>query len=823
VDRLYIGQLDGKGLDTSLKPFATPDNAFAQLNNAYIFRGRVRKRFGSRLLQGTDPQIPGMEQIQSRLKMTIGTTDGAGAFPAAPFTVPGTVFEIGQSFSVGSVLFTVYQNGAMKVGGLYTSTTDNNGNAAAIVPGAVGAIGQTFTVGNQVFTSVVVNGAMTVVGSGNGTGTFNTVTGAYTFTNCLENTPIYWVSNLISGTYNLATGDVTITGAPAATTVYWYPSQPVMGLVTLEQSDVNSEDIVGFDTQFSYKFGDNGWDLLNPNPVKPTVMWTGTNYEGFWGFNTPGAKPQNRVLFVTNNKDPIRYLIGSTWTIFQPVTNSLDAANNFIQTARIIIYFQRRLLFMNTVETVNGVAGISFVNRIRFSWPSSPDNSLIDAANTFSIFPATGGGFTDAPTKEAIITAQFLKDRLIVYFESSTYELVFTNNQVEPFRWQKINTDRGAESTFSQIPFDKAVLGIGNIGIHACNGNYVERIDEQIPDTVFNIHNDFNGPDRVVGVRDYRVEMIYWAIPDVDRTATSPWNNKVLTYNYLTGSWGINDDSITAFGYFQTNIAGTSTGMTWEQWDTTWEESFWVWESGPLQAKYRNVVAGNQQGWTFICDPNINSNCQALQISNISVVNNLAAILTVKNHNLLAGDYIKIQNCIGITGLNNTIFSIDQVIDENTIVVYTSSPVIFGIYKGSGVIARVTPIDILTKQFNFYASSGRNAAISTVNFLVTRTDNGECVVDFLIGSSSYGMIQQAKLAGCLLGQSILDTKPYVLSPFEKQQDVLWHPVYFNAQGEYIQFHLYLNDTQTRDSTISEATFELHAFIVNAMPTSSQLQ
>jgi len=41
----YVG--NDNGLQTDLKPWLLPDNAFSSLNNAYVFRGRVRKRFGS--------------------------------------------------------------------------------------------------------------------------------------------------------------------------------------------------------------------------------------------------------------------------------------------------------------------------------------------------------------------------------------------------------------------------------------------------------------------------------------------------------------------------------------------------------------------------------------------------------------------------------------------------------------------------------------------------------------------------------------------------------------------------------------------------------
>ncbi len=100
-DRFLIGPVS-IGLQTDLKPFMIPDEAFTQLNNAYVFRGRVRKRFGSRLM--------GADQRSSRFRVAlqggaaIGITDGAGA---AAGTVPGALFQVGQMFSIGTALYTV--------------------------------------------------------------------------------------------------------------------------------------------------------------------------------------------------------------------------------------------------------------------------------------------------------------------------------------------------------------------------------------------------------------------------------------------------------------------------------------------------------------------------------------------------------------------------------------------------------------------------------------------------------------------------------------------------------------------------------------------
>lgn len=744
MDRFYIGQLDGSGLQSNLKPYAIPDNAFTELNNAYVFRGRVKKRFGSKLMRGTQGTISGLEQIQSRFKINIGTSNPVtGSFPAT--VVPGVAGNIGCAFSIGNNFFTVYQ--------------------------AAGAM---------------------------------LTTGAAT------------------GTYVVATGTVTVTGDSVNNLnlpVYYYPSLPVMGLVTHEKPSTSVEDIIGFDTQFAYQFLANGWERLG------TAIWTGNNSKFFWGSNWRGISSADTYIFITNynagtnltDSDTIKYWNGTVWTNLNPIFSSATATNTIV-TARIIIPFKDRLVLLNVVENTGAAPGVNaaYVNRCRFSWNGSP----VDATAFYEDTPGKGG-YIDAPTKEAIITAQFLKDRLIVYFESSTWELVYTGNQILPFLWQQINTELGAESTFSQVPFDKVVLGVGNVGIHACNGSNVDRIDDKIPDEVFKIHNDNNGIERVAGIRDYYTEMVYWTFPSENRTVDYPFNNRILTYNYKNGNWAFNNDSITTFGYFQSVVGGTSIGVTWGELNIPWSEADFAWNSATLQAKFKSVVAGNQEGYTFIIDSELGANSPSLQITDLAYSSGFAAVITAINHNFTVGDYVKIQNAHGVTGLNGLIRQIAAILPDSFII-DAIGVTITGTYTGGGTITRVTPIDFKTKQYNFYGEDGRNAYISKIDFFVDRTTSGQCTVDFYISSSDYGMITQAQETGAITGNSILETSPYALAPFEQQQNRLWHPVYFYGEGETVQFRFYLTDLQIKNVNIAESNFELHAMIINSVATGQRI-
>lgn len=711
------------GLVADTKPWLIPDEAFARLKNAYVYQGRVRKRFGTRLMSPS-ADVP---QLASRLRVLLGTTNGSGNLSG---TVPGTKFKVGQMFSIGTEMFTVNATGAPAV--------------------------------------LLRTGATT-------TATYDTTNGAYVFA-----------------------------GADATTAVYFYPSDPVMALLTYETGSINDERVYAFDTQFAYQFTSGAWSRLG------TATWTGGNSDFHWGYNYRGVDAYDTYLFVTNfvAADQIKYFDGSSWTSYNPIFN---AAGDTIETARLVVGFKDRLVLLNTVEKISSTDQ-NFQARCRFSQNGDPTQATAGEEAFREDVPGKGG-YIDAPTQEQIVTCQFLKDRLIVFFERSTWELVYTGNEILPFRWQQINTELGAESTFSQIPFDKVVLGVGNVGIHACNGANVERIDDKINDAVYDIHNGNDGVKRVYGIREYNTEMVYWSFPSSDVNPTFP--NRVLGYNYLTGSWSFNDDSITCFGYYQ-----KSDDSTWQDMTMTWEQANVPWTSGTLQSEYRDVIAGNQEGYVFIVDPDLGRNASALQITD-ATVSGSTVTLTVINNNLSISDYILIENVQGLTGLNGNIYQVQSTTAADTITITQAG--VTGTYTGGGTIARVSQIDILTKQYNFFTPQGRNIYVSKVDFMVTKTSSGAFTVDYSPSSSSIFMVDQAQATGAILGTNVLETSPYATVPFEQMQVRLWHPIYLQSSGECIQLRLYLADQQMRNEAISTSNFEIHAMLFHASQTSYRLQ
>lgn len=779
-DRFLIAPIS-QGQVNNSKSWLQPNNAFEMMRNAYCFRQRIRKRFGSQMM-GTTP-------LATRLRMAIGTTDPVtGNLGATNILTKATQIQIGQSFSVGSVIFTV-----TALGNVNTLSTD-----------------------------------LTIVGHINTTVTPNTfsITG--------------------NGVTNLNTA------------VYYYPSLPVMGITQYESGAVNNHPTYAFDTQLAYTFSGGAWDRSG------TALWHGNDLNYMWSSNWQGVAG-NPVLFNSNfnftlgagvpaaTDDPIWTFDGTTWVarlgstangfFFLP-GGGARVASPFIQTSLIILPFKNRLILLNTIENNNsGGAGTGtatqYKQRARYSINGSPfannawyEPNQVDAAGAI----AAGAGFIDAATQEEIISAEFIKDRLIVGFERSTWELAYTGNELLPFVWQKLNTELGSQSTFSTVPFDKDILTVGQSGLHACNGSNVFRIDEKIPDQVFGFKTENNAAERTCGIRDFFTEMVYWAYVSDDAITTQKFPEQVLVYNYALKSWAVNDDCFTTFGYFeqQNDLTWASSApVTWQQFNGTWT-------SNVSQANQRQILGGTPEGFIIKLNVEETRNAPALSITNMTFAATGLVTLTMMDHNLSAvftnndydDDFILIENVVGdaptMTAFNGNIFIVYDVIDKDTVRVQGFDPIVSGAYYGAGTAARVSNVQLTTKNFNPYVDQGVGVFVAKADFAVQKTGSivdgvvvggGEITVDYTTSMSPLGMLGQSVQSGSALGDSILETRPYNpnLYPFEQSQRLLWHQIYFQAGGDFLQMNMYFDRIQMQTPNISLVPFEIEAITIHTQP------
>jgi len=666
----FVGPV-GDGLRKDMKSWATPDDSFDTLLNAYQFRGRIVRRPGYTTL--------GQLSFQITTQIVAASAQNFTNNLFATFSLSGVVIVS------GSINITV--NGA----GNYVLRED---------PSNPGSIIQTGGVGVQ----------------------------------------------FLNGSINYLTGDLVLNfsanpGGNVVISFSYAYMLPVMGLRTRELFELNEQDTIAFDTQFSYRYS-NTLQLFQPLPSVMPVVWSGTNYQFFYTINYAGAfwatnsKPGLNGLSISNidnanpaevttgvahgyttgqsvaiinvngydpiaastpilngqvftitvtgpttftldgldgtlytayssggmalnsqvtvtGQDGIRYYattaIGTTWVNYNPPIDP----NNALAGALLIFPYRGYLVFLNTEEgNENGT--FNFGNRARWTQVGTPYYSPPDPTtpNPVGFDPTTArddlfgkGGANDAPTQEVIIGAGFIKDILIVFFERSTWRLRFVNNAQNPFDWERINVELGASATFSTVPFDKGLMAIGERGIVIADPNDVIRFDEKVPDTIFEIRIENQGMQRVNGIRTFRTKLNYWTYPDGENV-NGIFPNKVLVFNYDTRNWSFFDDCFTCFGYFY-----SFDDRTWESLTDAWSSYGNItWQGSEIEKSYETIIAGNQQGFVFALEQTDSVNQESLYITDITTALGVTTFTSPFN-NIQDGTWITLEGISGVTDI----------------------------------------------------------------------------------------------------------------------------------------------------------------------------
>lgn len=540
------------------------------------------------------------------------------------------------------------------------------------------------------------------------------------------------------GTVNYVTGAITIThtagaGVAASASFSYNPGIPVMGLRTRDLSQINNSQMVAFDQTYAYIF--NGAEF---EEFLPGTTWTGTDSQFFWSTNYFVGTGNLKIFWVTNFNDPIRYtngVPGTNWVNFTPIIN---VAGGMLLNALTMLPFRSRLMAFNTIES-DGV----HPQRIRWAAIGTPFATVspivnVASANAWRDDIRGKGGFLDIPTSEDIITVGYVRDNLVIYCEHSTWQLRYTGRSIAPFQIERVNSELGVESTFSAIQFDTSLVGIGDKGVVECDSYQSERIDIKIVDLVIDDINNINqGPQRVHGIRDFQQRLAFWTYPTLDPTTgfTPTYPNRRLVYNYENDSWAIFTDSLTCLGTYQ--------DLSSRAWDDlpspAWQDCNFPWIS--RAALFPSVMGGNQQGFVLFLDEQT-TNQESLFIYNIVGFGTTPASaplqITSPNHNLVNGQIISI---IGIpagtpfaTLLNGGIYEVFM-LDANTINLLSFNPQddiqdftlpVQGpsaqTYIGGGLIRIRDNFVIQSKKFNFM-DQGQTIQIGWIDVLFDATSN----------------------------------------------------------------------------------------------------
>lgn len=820
------------GLRKDVKPFATPEDSFDTLINAYQFRGRIVRRSGyTKLgrLSSDGMTFPGNPVMGLRTQEQFGIdqqtligfdTTSAYKWNGTNFITLPSVMPVTWSGTNYQFFYTTNYAGA------FWATNSKPGLNGWNVTAFAGSAG----VGN----AATVN----VTSAGN-----NVQMGDY----------VYFINLSAAVAANAAVlAQVTVAGnpftvqavnQPAGSTFAWTNGPTATGMVLDSMQTVAGQDGIRY---YGVLSNGTGWANYNP-PIDPNTVLAGAllifPYRGYLVFlNTSEGNDQG----VLNYGNRARWTQIGTPYYSEPVPVFPNVQGVDIKTARDDLFGR--------------------------------------------------GGANDAPTNEVIVAAGFIRDILVVYFERSTWRLRFVNNAQNPFVWERVNIELGSDCTFSTIPFDKGLMAIGNRGIVISDGNDTSRFDEKIPDEIFDIRQNNFGLERVNGIRTFRTKLNYWTIPSSENpTGTFPDQVLVFNYDtknwslfddcftcfgyyYPSGggyTWGDLPDAWSSYTNISWNsgvsqagyenvVAGNQQGyvLILEQTDGQNDPSLsisaitaaspgaftsannnlpdgtWITLSGITGTTSADGVSLNGRNFK-LSNPTLDANNFTLnEFKSIDggAASGTSYTYTVSYKNILPGSIqINIGTLVffdtdldGIlyeasglgtgtinyaTGLISLSFNPSIGSTEVYIRLVTLDPTqglvpvnTTGAYGGGGEIAKISNFDIQTKIFNFFNDDQRSR-LSKIDFYVDSTSHGEFTCNVFADSSNV-VINNPLPDNPQSNVVVTSPNPYQIG----QGDETIYRLYCDAIAQTLQLQLTFSDQQMAINAISQSDIEILALM-----------
>lgn len=549
------------GISTYLKPWLQTDESLTEMQDCYTYRGVIQKRYGYGLYD-TFPEGIGI--------LHLGTGDGvdtsfSGTLPYTPVgkrslriahTQGGTLIDDGVDDGAGNITGTNiaagstinYATGAITIN--FTAAPDN-ATGIRVDFGVRIATGDGVTTVFNVNLNTIIPGLPIKKRSLYIENTFTAqftppnddVPAANGQTGSLVNVP----NGVTAGNITYDSGAITTltfaVAPPAAATdqdiwARWeFPAaaNPIKGIKYFWTSDSTQDTLIFNNNQMAI-FDAPKFKLTN---VTGDDYFTTTDKSFFSVANYLGK------AFILNAADRLTCWDGEF--LFQPVvsfTSSTPTVNELTTGLHVILY-KNRLLVLRPTES-----NVVRPQRVRFSALNNPFNWASDVQGA--------GGFVDAPTAEWIVSWEFIRDELIVHFQTSTWRLRYTGIDVNPYRWEKINQTRRVSGPYSAVGYQNFDTVFGPTGLLRCDGVNIERYDDKIIDFSEQevdqengeIINGYRFDQRNQQLLCYRSQTI---IQDLD------YCDKWLVWNFLENSFSIfNIPSTTFGGYF------TRQDLTWD-------------------------------------------------------------------------------------------------------------------------------------------------------------------------------------------------------------------------------------------------------------------
>ena len=608
------------GIYEGQEPWRAPKNAFVELDNAHVLRGRLLKRKGY-----TKYGILGLPITETNVGN--GGDDDSGELsndnllPAANLSKTADTFTLAWDNSrdggsdaastwtdsgnllIGLIVETV----ALDVSGDQVGATDQfTGNLTALnnprdVIDFADSNGtpQTATV-PYVSRTQLGSAAVPITGDvhASGTNTWTpcadaTTAGTYDITWAASvTTPVTATYDRIIGTIVYSTGvwsvDYTVdaTGAWTANEVdvaYEYnKGNPVMGIKSYFTRD-GSEYLVAFDTERMWRYSSTTerFEIVQAGASPDTTAeWGGTNVDFFQ------SQVFEDILYINNNVDVPKKYTNATAPPNQVDETGVDFvgdSTDSIESASSFIRHKGRAIYFNTMEET-----VQYSQRARYTPVDDLEYSAASATLDYSYL------YSDAPSEDRIVFATELGDNIIVGMERSIWVLRYNGDPRAPYEWERLPAIEGATGRAGWVSLGTELMWRGNDGLKITDGVSVQPFDFDIPELTQDWNQDKKQYSYMIFVPSERqILMTYAKAGD-----TLPQNILAIQLDEAHGTQSFSRYAFTnpahCFGRFRGGIT-----TLWDDVSENWDDITKTWDSYGDVSGEVFVLAGDRNSTVY--------------------------------------------------------------------------------------------------------------------------------------------------------------------------------------------------------------------------------
>lgn len=543
---------------------------------------------------------------------------------------------------------------------------------------------------------------------------------------------------------NYQTGAVSVSfsgvigGGNAINATYnYHPDLAIMGIHEYVRTSA-VRDLVVLDEDFPYIYDRTNDDFDRISFAGSATDFTGLTDNFFtfqnWRLNSRGAVPGvpdplalSDLLFFTNNVDEPYVYDGTDVKVISDLPEFRAPSEGSLDKALHVISYGERLLWLRPT-----LGGEEFSQGVLWGPINDTTGLALD-------YQGTGSGLSSAVTDSALTGYKFVRDTLIVWFETDVYALELTDDAFQPFKWTKIEDERGVEPTHGAVGYLGKTESPGRLGIMQTNARRVSRVDNKIPNfTRDNI--DSTLITHIFGEEMEEDSQFWWTYPDALSTDVST-ANKILVKNFEENNYAIFDIKTSVL-----NKTIIGQGTTWDNLpdvfgnpdpddgdvgDFEGPVATVIWNRwGYLGENYRTLL-GDHNGFVWVTGDSFSDGNAVISpnLSGGSAIT-LGSTTTVQTeyNNFQVDDVVEFRNVNGTTELNGLRGTITSVTNPSEFVVDIDSTD-FTAWTSGGEVIKPINFEAEFVPFNPFRSQGKTCHLVRMDFLIT-SGTGEYTIDF---------------------------------------------------------------------------------------------